>query len=172
MKNHNLKTWSVYFQKVKSGEKTFEERLDDRGYAVGDTLTLQEFNPNKQEYMGDELVKMVTYILREPYARDGHVVMSLADVGSSPMKVTLTKTDVLLYGALLESDMYVDGYGSTEEDGELFHKALMKIYGINEDTAKEEQLEAEKCLKDDLKALVIEMMGTVTEFVQGDTPNG
>lgn len=80
VKNHNLKTWTEFFQAVKRGEKTFEERLDDRGYEVGDTLTLQEFDPNKQEYTGDVIVKGVPYILREPYAKDKHVIMSITDV--------------------------------------------------------------------------------------------
>jgi len=79
MKNHNLKTWPEFFQAVKRGDKTFEERVNDRGYEVNDTLTLQEFDPDKQEYTGDELVKRVPYLLREPYAKDGHVIMSLAE---------------------------------------------------------------------------------------------
>ena len=29
---HKLKTWPSYFQRVWTGEKTFEVRLDDRGY--------------------------------------------------------------------------------------------------------------------------------------------
>jgi hypothetical protein len=79
LKNHNLKTWPIFYQEVKSGKKTFEERLDDRGYEVGDTLTLQEFDPDKQEYTGDEIVKGVPYLLREPYAKDGHVIMSITE---------------------------------------------------------------------------------------------
>jgi len=82
MKNHNLKTWPEFYQAVIRGEKTFEVRLNDRGYEVGDTLTLQEFDPAKQEYTGNEIVKQVPYILREPYAKDGHVIMSLKEVSS------------------------------------------------------------------------------------------
>jgi len=83
----------------------------------------------------------------------------------------MTKTDILLYGALLESDMYTDGYGSTEEDGELLQKALLKVYDISEDATEEDKLKTEKLLKNDLKALVIEMRGKVTEFV-GSGGNG
>ena len=78
-RNHNLKTWPEFYDAVESGIKTFEERLNDRFYEVGDTLTLQKYDPNKQEYTGDELVKRVPYILREPYAKEGHVIMSLAE---------------------------------------------------------------------------------------------
>jgi len=49
----------------------------------------------------------------------------------------MTKTDILLYGALLESDMYADGYGSTDEDTELLQKALKKIYGVAEGASRD-----------------------------------
>lgn len=165
MKNHSIKAWPVYFQVAKTGEKTFDERVDDRGYKVGDTLTLQEFDPEKGEYTGDELVKRVTYILREPYAKDGHVIMSLVAVGNVPMNGTLTKKDILLYGALLESDMYVDGYGSTDEDTVLLKKALKKVYGIGSEFTSDEEAACEKQLNEDLKALVVEMRGLVTSYV-------
>lgn len=37
---HELKTWPVYFDAVKRGEKTFEVRRDDRGFQKGDTVRL------------------------------------------------------------------------------------------------------------------------------------
>jgi len=50
----------------------------------------------------------------------------------------MTKTEILIYGALLESDMYTDGYGSTDEDTELLKKALKKIYGVAEGVSEED----------------------------------
>lgn len=44
--HHELKTWPRYFDAVKRGDKSFEVRRDDRGYAVGDTLVLREFEPD------------------------------------------------------------------------------------------------------------------------------
>ena len=84
MKNHNLKTWPIFFQAIKSGKKTFEVRINDRGYKVGDTLTFQEFDPDKQEYTGDVIVKGVPYIIGEPFAKEGHVIMALRDVDETP----------------------------------------------------------------------------------------
>ena len=63
---HKLKTWPVYFQAVKSGDKTFEVRRNDRDFKVEDVLLLQEWSPVKKEYTGDEMTVRVTYILPGP----------------------------------------------------------------------------------------------------------
>ena len=78
----------------------------------------------------------------------------------------MTKTDILLYGALLESDMYVDGYGSTDEDEELLHKALKKVYGVTDNSSYEDKLKADKEMDNDLRNLVIELREKVTKFVE------
>lgn len=79
---HHLKTWPEFYQAVKSGDKTFEERANDRDYKVEDTLVLEEFDPISQGYTGDVLEKRVPYLLGPPYAKDGHVIMSLAETKS------------------------------------------------------------------------------------------
>ncbi len=43
--NHILKCWPGFFDAVDSGDKTFEVRLDDRGFKVGDRLTLRRWQP-------------------------------------------------------------------------------------------------------------------------------
>jgi hypothetical protein len=43
---HELKIWPVYYQAVKSGQKTFELRNNDRGFQKGDRVILREFDPN------------------------------------------------------------------------------------------------------------------------------
>lgn len=43
--NHELKCWPQYFQRVKDGTKTFEVRINDRGFQPGDKVTLREFDP-------------------------------------------------------------------------------------------------------------------------------
>jgi ASC-1-like (ASCH) protein len=64
MQTHYLKTWVEYFQAVKLGRKSFEVRLNDRNYQVGDTLILQEWDQAIQEYTGEEFSVVVTYILK------------------------------------------------------------------------------------------------------------
>jgi len=58
---HKLKTWPVYFFDVATGMKTFEIRKNDRRFSVGDTLCLQEYDPDKQEYTGEELKVKIDY---------------------------------------------------------------------------------------------------------------
>jgi len=62
-RTHSLKTWPEYFQKVKSGEKNFEVRIDDRNYKVRDTLVLREWCPDKGVFTGKYLTREISYIL-------------------------------------------------------------------------------------------------------------
>ena len=76
MKHHYLKILPDYYDHVKSGDKTFEVRLNDRDYQVNDVLHLQEFTEG--EYTGRELVKVVSYILNNPdYCKEGYVILAL-----------------------------------------------------------------------------------------------
>jgi len=76
---HDLKTWPEYFQAVKRGDKRFEIRKNDRDFRVGDTLRLLEYSPHGEVYSGDEVSRLVSFILDDgPFAIPGCVVMSLA----------------------------------------------------------------------------------------------
>jgi hypothetical protein len=78
---HRLKTWSPYFDQVRCGRKPFEVRRDDRDYAEGDYLVLDEWSPATGYTKAKPVVKIVTYLLRggqfgiEP----GHVVLGVDD---------------------------------------------------------------------------------------------
>lgn len=56
------KILSEYFDTILSGKKTWELRLGDMEVAEGDTLVLQEWNPEKKEYTGREILKEVSYV--------------------------------------------------------------------------------------------------------------
>ncbi len=58
------KIWPEYFEKIQSGEKTFELRLADWECNPGDTLVLREWDPNSGEYTGRTLEKEVTYVIK------------------------------------------------------------------------------------------------------------
>lgn len=58
------KIWSEYFEKVNSGDKTFELRLADWECKVGDTLILKEWDPKTKNYTGRNIERKITYILK------------------------------------------------------------------------------------------------------------
>jgi hypothetical protein len=66
---HDLKCWPEPFAAVASGAKTYEIRVDDRGYMVGDVLVLKEWDPapdyvvptRAHGYTGRSVRRVVTY---------------------------------------------------------------------------------------------------------------
>ena len=79
MKTHYLKTWPEYFKAIKSGEKKAELRLNDRDFKVGDTLCLQEYDPDYGGYTNDRLTVAITHALHGPGfgLAAGFVMMSI-----------------------------------------------------------------------------------------------
>lgn len=57
------KTWTEAFEKVLSGEKTFDARLANFECKPGDILVLEEYDPETKKYTGRKIEKKVTYIL-------------------------------------------------------------------------------------------------------------
>ncbi len=53
-----------YFEKILSGEKTFELRLADFNCNPGDILVLREYDSNKKEYTGRKLEKQAGYVFK------------------------------------------------------------------------------------------------------------
>ncbi len=58
------KIWPKYFDKIASGEKTFELRLADWECSPGDTLLLREWDTETKEYTGRQIEKKVTYVFK------------------------------------------------------------------------------------------------------------
>jgi hypothetical protein len=76
--NHDLKLIQPHYNAVDDGSKPFEVRKNDRPYAVGDTLTLHEYDPAAQEYVGPKIVREVTYKLDDPaYVKEGYVILGV-----------------------------------------------------------------------------------------------
>lgn len=76
---HTLKTWPEEFQALWDGSKRFEYRHDDRGFRLGDTLLLQEYDPVTGTYSSRAIHFVVTHIVRGPAfgVPEGFVVMAL-----------------------------------------------------------------------------------------------
>lgn len=58
------KAWLEFFEKIITGEKTFDFRLGDFECKPGDSLILKEWNPKTQKYTGRTLEKKITYVLK------------------------------------------------------------------------------------------------------------
>jgi hypothetical protein len=58
------KIWPQYFEKVLSGEKTFELRLADWQCSPGDTLVLREWDPETKQFSGRVIEKKIGYVAK------------------------------------------------------------------------------------------------------------
>lgn len=78
---HELKIYPHYFQAVLDGKKTFEIRKNDRGFNVGDTVVLKEWDNIK--YSGREIHAKIKYILDDKFIglTSGYVAFSLEIIG-------------------------------------------------------------------------------------------
>lgn len=56
------KIWPEWFELVESGKKKFEIRLADFEIKEGDTLVLEEWDPQTKEYTGRKIEKIVSYV--------------------------------------------------------------------------------------------------------------
>lgn len=58
------KVWPEYFEKIVAGKKKVELRLADFEVNEGDTIVLEEWDPNKKEYTGRKVEVLATYVLK------------------------------------------------------------------------------------------------------------
>ena len=86
MKVHDLKIWPCYFKAILDGTKTFEVRVHNRSFWVGDVLQLREWDPKTKGYTGRHTKMSVTYMMHldEPVCAyttgDQRVVMAIKPV--------------------------------------------------------------------------------------------
>jgi len=64
MRKIEKKAWPELFEKVASGEKTFDVRLNDFKCKPNDVLVLREWNPKLKKYTGRVLEKKITFVLK------------------------------------------------------------------------------------------------------------
>lgn len=57
------KTWKEAFEKILSGEKTFDARLANFDCKPGDILILEEYDPKTKKYTGRKIEKKVAFVL-------------------------------------------------------------------------------------------------------------
>ena len=63
---HELKIWPDEFEAIQAGLKTFEDRINNRNFQLGNVLKLREYFPNpfaeSGKYSGREVNCQVMYI--------------------------------------------------------------------------------------------------------------
>lgn len=90
---HDVKSWGMFYQDIKTGERTSDIRKNDRRYAVGDVMNLKEYDPVTATYTGDSQKVKITYlqcnksnpcaISREALS-DDYVVLSIKKIDETP----------------------------------------------------------------------------------------
>lgn len=75
---HELKCQSKYFKALWCGDKTFEIRLNDRGFEERDEITLQEIDGAYHDYTGREIEGVITYLTNFEQKKD-YVVFSFRE---------------------------------------------------------------------------------------------
>lgn len=61
--NHTLKCYKEYFQDIIDKRKTFDLRINDRGFTIGDSVCLKEYDPITEQYTGREYNCVIIYML-------------------------------------------------------------------------------------------------------------
>lgn len=56
------KMWPESYEKVRTGDKTYDIRLADWEIKQGDVIIFQEWNPETKKYTGREMRKNVGYV--------------------------------------------------------------------------------------------------------------
>lgn len=101
---HELKILPEYFDAVRSGDKRFELRRNDRDFHKGDILRLKEWDGEK--YTGEEIDVLVRYILFNWTAglQDGYCIMSI-----DTMMHNIPMTTIVQNG---ENNQHIENHGT------------------------------------------------------------
>lgn len=116
---HELKIQPEHFEALASSAKTFEIRLNDRNYKIGDLLILREWLSGF--YTGREEQKYITHILQSEFLQEGYVGLSLSN---NPVLTDFSDFD---YG--LEDPCLFDSEQSSFLDS--FTKSDSAVFGVS-----------------------------------------
>jgi hypothetical protein len=86
---HHLKTWPLSFDAIRRAVKSFDIRLNDRGFKVGDILLLEEYDPVAKKLTGKHCRRTVTYVLEggEFGLPHGYVCMAIVPPPVTSLKL-------------------------------------------------------------------------------------
>lgn len=80
LRHHVIKILPEYLEAISRGDKTFEIRIDDQDYQVGDLLILREWT--EEGYTDKVLVVDITYIFsrlpsHKNYCKEGMIILGI-----------------------------------------------------------------------------------------------
>jgi len=137
MRSHHLKTWPVFFQAIRDGDKGFDVREDDRGFMVGDELVLEEFTggppatsatdieAHRGQYTGLIEIRRVGYILRGfPGLKPGWVVLGFenadrAEVKRLTARLNTPEVDGFVVGVVSEAQHQRERWSAEHDAGKM-----------------------------------------------------
>jgi 3-dehydroquinate synthetase len=79
---------------------------------------------------------------------------------------TMTKNEVLIYGMIVEADIFEEGHGTNEDDEKRVRALLFKTYGVTEESPVEELEKTDKILDEDKKKLAKEFREKAINFLR------
>lgn len=77
MKTHKLKLGIEFWDVVMAGQKTFEVRLNDRGFQKGDQIIFEKVDKSGLSLLTESEVFEIRYVLSGWGLQDGHVAFSI-----------------------------------------------------------------------------------------------
>jgi hypothetical protein len=86
-KTHELKLWPEFFGPSSRGLKSFEYRLNDRDYKVGDILQLREWHESTKTYTGRFLRRTITYVLDGFGLPEGYCILGVQQLYEGPREI-------------------------------------------------------------------------------------
>ena len=127
---HQLKLWPEYYNRVVTGEKTFELRKDDRPqkFHPQDILVLKEFDPDIKDFTGREVTKVVTYLLRDAPQfglQPGYCIMGLGNPPLTELENEIFRyTYTQSFKNIIED---IDIVGDAHEKGEFTEEDFINL---------------------------------------------
>jgi len=122
---HELKCHPEYFDKVWSGEKTFEFRKDDRDFRVFDTLWLREWCPVKCDYSDRSIYTPILYVARGGLIPEGFAVMSIAKIQAAEAQPAASVKDRV--AAVMENKAITAIVGQPAGDAVIYENCVASI---------------------------------------------
>ena len=77
----------------------------------------------------------------------------------------MSKKDVLIFGMIVQADIFKEGHGTLKDDHDLLQSAVLKAYGASEDMPESELITLDSIYEKDKKELTKEFRDIIKKYV-------